>query len=106
MPYDLSRVVFITTANMLDTIPGPLRDRMEIISLAGYTAEEKLQIARRYLVKRQMEANGLKEGQVEIGDDVIRDIIAALHPRSRRAESGTPDRPGAAPRRGAHCRRQ
>jgi ATP-dependent Lon protease len=75
VPFDLSRVVFITTANMLDTIPGPLRDRMEIISLAGYTAEEKLQIARRYLVKRQLEANGLKEGQVEIGDDVISDII-------------------------------
>ena len=75
LPFDLSRVVFITTANMLDTIPGPLRDRMEIISLAGYTADEKLQIAHRYLVKRQLEANGLKEGQVEIGDDVIRDII-------------------------------
>jgi ATP-dependent Lon protease len=75
VPFDLSRVVFITTANMLDTIPGPLRDRMEIISLAGYTAEEKLEIARRYLVKRQLEANGLKPGQVEIGDDVIRDII-------------------------------
>jgi ATP-dependent Lon protease len=76
VPYDLSRVVFITTANMLDTIPGPLRDRMEIISLAGYTAEEKLQIARRYLVRRQLEANGLKDGQVEIGDDVIAEIIA------------------------------
>ncbi|HZR60611.1 MAG TPA: endopeptidase La [Xanthobacteraceae bacterium] len=76
VPYDLSRVVFITTANMLDTIPGPLRDRMEIISLAGYTAEEKLQIARRYLVRRQLEANGLKDGQVELGDDVIGDIIA------------------------------
>ncbi|HEY3793514.1 MAG TPA: S16 family serine protease, partial [Bradyrhizobium sp.] len=75
VPFDLSRVVFITTANMLDTVPGPLRDRMEIISLAGYTADEKLQIAHRYLVKRQMEANGLKPGQVEIGDDVIRDII-------------------------------
>jgi ATP-dependent Lon protease len=75
VPFDLSRVVFITTANMLDTVPGPLRDRMEIISLVGYTADEKLQIARRYLVKRQMEANGLKPGQVEIGDDVIRDII-------------------------------
>jgi len=75
VPFDLSRVVFITTANMLDTVPGPLRDRMEIISLAGYTADEKLQIAHRYLVKRQLEANGLKEGQVEIGDDVIRDII-------------------------------
>ncbi|HTZ02134.1 MAG TPA: endopeptidase La, partial [Xanthobacteraceae bacterium] len=75
VPFDLSRVVFITTANMLDTIPGPLRDRMEIISLAGYTADEKLQIAHRYLVKRQMEANGLKPGQVEIGDDVLSDII-------------------------------
>jgi len=75
VPFDLSRVVFITTANMLDTVPGPLRDRMEIISLAGYTADEKLQIAHRYLVKRQLEANGLKDGQVEIGDDVIRDVI-------------------------------
>ena len=76
VPFDLSRVAFITTANMLDTIPGPLRDRMEIISLAGYTGEEKLQIAHRYLVRRQLEANGLKEGQVEIGDDGLRDIIA------------------------------
>ncbi|MGZ5841580.1 MAG: endopeptidase La [Xanthobacteraceae bacterium] len=76
VPFDLSRVVFITTANMLDTVPGPLRDRMEIISLAGYTGEEKLQIAHRYLVRRQMEANGLKEGQVELGDDVLRDVIA------------------------------
>ena len=75
VPFDLSRVAFITTANMLDTIPGPLRDRMEIISLAGYTADEKLEIAHRYLLRRQLEANGLKEGQVEIGDDVIRDII-------------------------------
>jgi ATP-dependent Lon protease len=75
VPFDLSRVVFITTANMLDTVPGPLRDRMEIISLAGYTADEKLQIAHRYLMKRQLEANGLKPGQVEIGDDVLRDII-------------------------------
>jgi ATP-dependent Lon protease len=75
VPFDLSRVVFITTANMLDTVPGPLRDRMEIISLAGYTADEKLEIAHRYLVRRQLEANGLKPGQVEIGDDVLRDII-------------------------------
>jgi ATP-dependent Lon protease len=75
VPFDLSRVVFLTTANMLDTIPGPLRDRMEVISLAGYTAEEKFQIARRYLVGRQMEANGLKEGQVEIDDAALGDII-------------------------------
>ena len=56
VPFDLSRVVFITTANVLDAIPGPLRDRMEIISLAGYIADEKFEIARRYLVRRQMEA--------------------------------------------------
>jgi ATP-dependent Lon protease len=75
VPFDLSRVVFITTANMLDTIPGPLRDRMEIITLAGYTATEKLQIARRYLVPRQLEANGLKPGQAEIADDALRAVI-------------------------------
>jgi ATP-dependent Lon protease len=73
--FDLSRIVFLTTANMLDTVPGPLRDRMEIIGLPGYTPEEKLEIARRYLVKRQMEANGLKEGDAEISDAAIRSII-------------------------------
>jgi ATP-dependent Lon protease len=75
VPFDLSRVVFLTTANMLDTIPGPLRDRMEVISLSGYTASEKLQIARRYLVRRQLEANGLQPGQVEITDAALREII-------------------------------
>ena len=75
VPFDLSRVVFITTANMLDTIPGPLRDRMEIINLAGYTADEKFQIARRYLVRRQEEANGLQPGQVEIADEALRETI-------------------------------
>jgi ATP-dependent Lon protease len=75
VPFDLSRVVFITTANMLDTIPGPLRDRMEIIGLTGYTAEEKLQIARRYLVRRQQEANGLQPDQVEVTEEALRTII-------------------------------
>jgi ATP-dependent Lon protease len=75
VPFDLSRVVFIATANLLDTIPGPLRDRTEIISLTGYTASEKFQIARRYLVRRQLNANGLKPDQVEISDDTIRAII-------------------------------
>jgi len=75
IPFDLSRVAFIATANMLDTIPGPLRDRMEIISLAGYTETEKLEIARRYLVSRQYEANGLKPDQAEIDDEALRQII-------------------------------
>jgi ATP-dependent Lon protease len=75
VPFDLSRVVFIATANMLDTIPGPLRDRMEIISLAGYTEEEKLHIARRYLVRRQLEANGVTADQVEIDDATLGAII-------------------------------
>ncbi len=73
--FDLSRVVFITTANMLDTIPGPLQDRMEIISLAGYTEAEKLEIARRYLVRRQFEANGIAPEQVSIDDEALRRII-------------------------------
>jgi ATP-dependent Lon protease len=75
VPFDLSRVVFVATTNMLDTIPGPLQDRMEIISLAGYTEDEKLQIARRYLVRRQLEANGLKPGQAEIDDEALRLMI-------------------------------
>jgi ATP-dependent Lon protease len=75
VPFDLSRVMFIGTANVRDTIPGPLRDRMEIIELPGYTEEEKLQIARRYLVRRQLEANGLKPEQCEITDDALTHII-------------------------------
>ena len=75
VPFDLSRVVFVATANMLDTIPGPLLDRMEIISLAGYTEDEKLEIAQRYLVRRQLEANGLKPEQAEIDVEALRLII-------------------------------
>ncbi len=74
--FDLSKVLFIATANVLDTIPGPLRDRMEIIQLPGYTEAEKLEIARRYLVKRQLEANGLKPQQGSITDAAISAIIA------------------------------
>jgi ATP-dependent Lon protease len=77
VPFDLSRVVFIATGNMLDTIPGPLRDRMEVISLAGYTEDEKLQIARTYLIPRQLEANGLKPDQAEVTDEALRGIIRA-----------------------------
>jgi ATP-dependent Lon protease len=75
VPFDLSGVMFVCTANVLDTIPGPLRDRMEVIQLPGYTAQEKLQIARRYLVPRQLAATGLTEEQCEIGDDALLAII-------------------------------
>ncbi len=75
VPFDLSKVMFICTANVLDTIPGPLRDRMEVIELPGYTAQEKLQIARRYLVPRRLAAAGLAPAQCEIGDDTLSAII-------------------------------
>lgn len=75
VPFDLSRVMFISTANMLDTVPGPLRDRMEVIHLPGYTAEEKLQIAKRYLVSKQAEACGLDPYQCEITDEALTAII-------------------------------
>jgi ATP-dependent Lon protease len=73
--FDLSKVMFIATANVLDTVPGPVRDRMEVIELPGYTEDEKLEIARRYLLKRQLEANGLRAEQCEITEDAIRSII-------------------------------
>ena len=75
VPFDLSKVLFIATANVLDAIPAPLRDRMEIIELTGYTEEEKLQIARRYLLKRQHEANGLTAEQVQISDEALRKLV-------------------------------
>jgi len=75
MPFDLSKVMFIATANMLDTIPGPLRDRMEIIELTGYTEDEKVEIAKRYLVKRQLEANGLTPEQATITTPALRQLV-------------------------------
>jgi ATP-dependent Lon protease len=76
LPFDLSRVVFIATANVIDAVPSALRDRMEVIELPGYTLEEKLQIARRYLVQRQREACGLTLAQVDLTDEALREIAA------------------------------
>ncbi len=75
LPIDLSKVMFITTANMSDTIPGPLLDRMEVIRLSGYTQEEKVVIARRYLLPRQIKQNGLKARQVRIDDETLQYIV-------------------------------
>lgn len=75
VPFDLSKIVFIATANVLEAVPGPLRDRMEVIELAGYTDDEKLEIARRYLVRRQLEANGLSEGKCTLGDEALMRLI-------------------------------
>lgn len=75
VPFDLSKVMFIATANILDTIPAPLRDRMEIVELSSYTDEDKLQIAKRYLVPKQMKANGLGHLEINWHDDAIMSII-------------------------------
>jgi ATP-dependent Lon protease len=77
VPFDLSRVMFICTANDMDRVPGPLRDRMEVIALAGYTEEEKLQIAKRYLVPRQIERTGLKRSQVGFSDAGLKELIGS-----------------------------
>jgi ATP-dependent Lon protease len=76
LPFDLSKTIFVTTANTLETIPGPLRDRMEIIQLAGYTEAEKLQIAKRYLVDRQVQRNGLTRSRIAFTDAGLRTIIS------------------------------
>ncbi|HXS48138.1 MAG TPA: endopeptidase La, partial [Solirubrobacterales bacterium] len=73
---DLSEVVFIATANLVDPIPPPLLDRMETIAFDGYTTEEKLAIARGYLLPRQLKRNGLEAGEVEVGDDILRSVIS------------------------------
>jgi ATP-dependent Lon protease len=75
VPFDLSQVLFITTANVLDTIPPALRDRMEIIQLSSYTEDEKVNIAKGYLVPRQIKENGLRPSEVKFGDDALREVI-------------------------------
>jgi ATP-dependent Lon protease len=76
VPFDLSKVMFVCTANEIERVPGPLRDRMELIQLAGYTEDEKLQIAKRYLVPRQVERNGLRKSWITISDRALRRVIA------------------------------
>lgn len=75
MPYDLSKVLFICTANSLDTIPGPLRDRLEIVELSSYTAEEKQHIAEEFLIPKQLKANGLTKSQLRFKKDAVADMI-------------------------------
>jgi ATP-dependent Lon protease len=75
VPFDLSQVLFIATANTLDTIPAPLQDRMEVLSLAGYTEEEKVNIARQYLVPQQKHSNGLTDAEISFTDDALRLIV-------------------------------
>jgi len=75
LPFDLSKVLFICTANTLDTVPGPLLDRMDVIQLTGYTEDEKLGIAKRYLVPKQLKAHGLKKQQLAFSDAVLRTVI-------------------------------
>src|SRR5439155_26239100 len=75
LPFDLSKVLFICTANQLETVPSPLLDRMDVIHLSGYTEDEKLGIARKYLVPKQLEGHGLTDERLMIGDDALRVVI-------------------------------
>ena len=90
--YDLSKVMFIATANIADPIPPALKDRMELIPLSGYTPNEKVAIARQFLVPKQREANGLKADQIEITDDTVLRDHRALHARGGRAQPRARDR--------------
>jgi len=81
VPFDLSKVMFITTANILDTIPPALRDRMEVLKLLGYTLDEKIKIANRYLIPRQRDAHGLKANQIAFTKGAVKHIVCRLYPR-------------------------
>ena len=83
LPFDLSKVLFVTTANALDTIPRPLLDRMEVLRLAGYSEEEKLEIAKRYLIPKQLKETGLTAEQCVLPDETVREDHLGLYARSR-----------------------
>ena len=99
LPFDLSKVLFICTANTLDTIPGPLLDRMDTISLSGYTEAEKLGIAKRYLLPKQLGLNGLKRSQLSLSDSMLRLDHPRVHARGRGAERSSGGSPTSAARR-------
>ena len=98
---DLSEVLFIATANVAETIPGPLLDRMEVVRFDGYTTDEKVAIARGYLWPRQLERNGLRDDEVEISDELLRDDRHRVHPRGRRPQPRARARQAAAQDRDA-----
>lgn len=90
-PYDLSKVLFIATANKVDTIPAPLLDRMEIIELTGYTEEEKMEIAKKFLIGKQEKQHGIPVGGLSITDDALQQNNPSLHERVGRAHAGKRD---------------
>lgn len=90
-PYDLSKVLFIATANKVDTIPAPLLDRMEIIELTGYTEEEKMEIAKKFLIGKQEKQHGIPVGGLSITDDALLQNNPSLHERVGRAHAGKRD---------------
>ena len=106
VPFDLSKVLFICTANMLDTVPPPLIDRMEIIPLQGYSEEEKVHIAKRYLIPRQIKENGITAEQIEFPEEAVRHIIRHYTREAGRAQAGTDHRdslPQGSPARGGRA---
>ena len=103
--FDLSQIIFIATANYIEGIPEPMRDRMEMISLAGYTEREKLEIAKKYLVRRQLEENGLKAEQTDWQEDALRRVISDYTHEAGRARTGTPNRRHLPHDRGEMCPR-
>ena len=88
MPFDLSEVLFIATANFIQNIPGPLIDRMEVVEFSGYTEREKAEIAKKYLIPRQLEETGLGKRNVTISDEAVMSVVSRLHARERRASAG------------------